>query len=59
VLVPGAWTVARGHALVDALEEEVRATLPGATVETHLEAIEDPAAWEDVGLDRADPAPRA
>jgi cation diffusion facilitator family transporter len=59
VLVPGAWTVARGHALVDALEEEIRAALPGATVETHLEAIEDPAAWEDVGLDRSGPAPRA
>lgn len=57
VLVPGAWTVARGHALADALEEEVRAALPGATIETHLEAIEDPAAWADVGLDRAGPAP--
>ncbi len=58
VLVPGAWTVARGHALVDAIEEEIGAAIPGATVETHLEAIEDPAAWEDVGLDRSRPALR-
>ncbi len=58
VLVPGAWTVARGHALADAIEEEIRAALPGATVETHLEAIEDPAAWEDVGLDRSQPSQR-
>lgn len=58
VLVPGAWTVARGHALVDELEEEIRAVLPGATVETHLEALEDESAWADVGLDRSTPAPR-
>ena len=43
---------------VDAIEEEIRVAIPGATVETHLEAIEDPAAWEDVGLDRSRPALR-
>ncbi len=58
VLVPGAWTVARGHALVDAIEGEILAALPGATVETHLEALEDPAAWEDIGLDRPGPSQR-
>lgn len=62
VLVPGAWTVARGHALADAIEQEVRAVLPNATMETHLEALEDPAAWQDQELDRplppAGPAPR-
>jgi hypothetical protein len=25
-----------------------------ATVFTHLEPVDDPAAWEDIGLDRAD-----
>jgi cation diffusion facilitator family transporter len=53
VLVPGAWTVARGHALLEGLEAEIREAIPGATVFTHLEALEDPAAWNDEGLDGA------
>ena len=54
VLVPGAWTVQRGHDLIEAVERDIRAALPGATVFTHLEPIEDPAAWQDLALDRAD-----
>jgi len=53
VLVPGAWTVREGHELVERLEEDVRAALPGAHVLTHLEALEDPASFEDQQLDRA------
>jgi cation diffusion facilitator family transporter len=53
VLVPGAWTVHQGHELVERLEEDVRAALPGAHVMTHLEALEDPASFEDQHLDRA------
>ncbi len=53
VLVPGAWTVRRGHDLLERIEEEVRAVIPNATVMTHLEALEDPASWLDEGLDRA------
>jgi cation diffusion facilitator family transporter len=53
VLVPGAWTVRRGHDLLERIEEEVRAVVPNATVMTHLEALEDPASWLDEGLDRA------
>jgi cation diffusion facilitator family transporter len=52
VLVPGAWTVRRGHDLLEEVEAEVRAAIPHATVFTHLEALEDPAAWQDEGLDR-------
>jgi cation diffusion facilitator family transporter len=59
VLVPGAWTVARGHALLEAIEQEIRSTIPVVTVFTHLEAIEDPAAWNDEGLDRKPPDPAA
>ena len=60
VLVPGGWTVQRGHDLAERIEEDVRATLPNATVLTHLEAIEDPASFQDQGLDRVLPgtAPR-
>jgi len=53
VLVPGDWTVRRGHDLLERLEHEIRAVVPNATVLTHLEAIEDPASWQDQELDRA------
>ena len=56
VLVPGDWTVQRGHALAERIEAEVRAVIPNATVFTHLEAIEDPVSFQDQGLDRK-PAP--
>jgi cation diffusion facilitator family transporter len=52
VLVPGDWPVRRGHELLEEIEADVRAALPGATVFTHLEPLEDPAAFEDTGLDR-------
>lgn len=54
VLVPGEWTVQRGHDLVERLERDIRAAVPGATVFTHLEPINDPAAWQDLTLDRRD-----
>ncbi|HEY4594558.1 MAG TPA: cation diffusion facilitator family transporter [Thermoanaerobaculia bacterium] len=60
VLVPGAWTVQRGHRLLERIEADIRGALPGATVLTHLESLEDPASWEDIDLDRsAEPAPEA
>jgi cation diffusion facilitator family transporter len=52
VLVPGAWTVQRGHDLLEKLEADIRSALPHATVLTHLEPIEDPASHADTGLDR-------
>jgi len=52
VLVPGDWSVQRGHDLLEQIERDIRARLGTVTVTTHLEPIEDPAAWEDVGLDR-------
>jgi cation diffusion facilitator family transporter len=60
VLVPGEWTVQRGHRLLERIEADIRGALPGATVLTHLESLEDPASWEDIDLDRsAEPAPEA
>ena len=47
VLVPGKWTVQRGHDLLETIESDIRGALPRAIVNTHLEPIEDPAAWED------------
>ena len=43
VLVPGAWTVQRGHDVVEDVEASLRAALPQVTVFTHLEPAEDPA----------------
>jgi divalent metal cation (Fe/Co/Zn/Cd) transporter len=37
VLVPGAWTVDRGHTLADNVETAIREALPDTTVQTHLE----------------------
>ena len=37
VLVPGNWTVERGHAVADAVEVAITRDLPGADVSTHLE----------------------
>jgi cation diffusion facilitator family transporter len=47
VLVPGAWTVAQGHDLLEAVEDDIRHVLPDTVISTHLEPIEDPRAWED------------
>lgn len=52
VLVPGAWTVQRGHELLEEIEAQIRAAVPNATVTTHLEPLEDPCSWEDLTLDR-------
>lgn len=52
VLVPGEWTVQRGHELLERLEAEIRAVLPQTTVLTHLEPLGDPAAQADIALDR-------
>ena len=52
VLVPGDWTVQRGHDLLEQVERDIRAAVPGATVFTHLEPIGDPAALQDISLDR-------
>jgi cation diffusion facilitator family transporter len=57
VLVPGPWTVQRGHELLESMEADIRGALPGATVFTHLEPLNDPASWDDTSLDRPEPPP--
>ena len=52
ILVPGGWTVQRGHDLLEAIEEQIRAAVPNSTIDTHLEPIEDPVSWEDTRLER-------
>jgi cation diffusion facilitator family transporter len=52
VLVPGAWTVQRGHELLEQLEAAIRSAVPHVTVLTHLEPLEDPVSQDDIQLDR-------
>lgn len=54
VLVPGNWTVQRGHDALEEIERDVRTAVPGSSVFTHLEPRDDPAAWQDNELDRTD-----
>ena len=59
VLVPGEWTVHRGHELLEDLEARIRAVVPNVTVFTHLESLDDPSSWDDQHLDRGDPPANA
>lgn len=52
ILVPGDWSVQRGHDLLETIEDEVRGAVPNSTVFTHLEPIEDPVSWDDLQLER-------
>lgn len=52
VLVPGGWSVARGHDLCDVLEHRVEALFATASVLTHLEPLEDEGARSDTHLIR-------
>ena len=54
VLVPGKWTVGRGHVLLEKLEAEITQLLPNMVVFTHIEPLDDPASWSDQKLDHHD-----
>lgn len=55
VLVPGDWTVRRGHGLLEQIEADIRHAVPNTVVFTHLEAIDDPASWNDEKLEPPEP----
>jgi cation diffusion facilitator family transporter len=50
VLVPGDWSVQAGHEFCDGLEQEIAIALPRTHVFTHLEPLEDPRSWDDIGF---------
>ncbi len=52
VLVPGSWTVQKGHDMAERIEVEMLALLHNGHVTTHLEPLEDPVSMLDAGLDR-------
>jgi cation diffusion facilitator family transporter len=47
VLVPGAWTIQKGHDLSEELEADIIAELPNTLVTTHVEPLEDERSWAD------------
>ncbi|MDO8988080.1 MAG: cation diffusion facilitator family transporter [Sideroxyarcus sp.] len=52
VLVPGEWSVQRGHDEVERIEADIRAVVPFSHLTTHLEPIEDPLSLVDAALER-------
>lgn len=57
VLVPGKWTVHRGHELLERIEADIRKALSNVEVITHLESIEDPASWEGAAQHNGEKGP--
>ncbi len=54
LLVPGGWSVQRGHDLAELVEAALDDSLEGLTnIFTHLEPLDDPVSQEDIELDRA------
>jgi cation diffusion facilitator family transporter len=52
VLVPGKWSTHKGHHIAEEIEADIRNTLSGSTVFTHLEPVDDPLSYQDVEIDR-------
>jgi cation diffusion facilitator family transporter len=53
VLTPGTWTVRQGHDLIERIEADLHRQIENLTVTSHLEPVEDPRSFADVGLDRS------
>ncbi|MDP4588845.1 MAG: cation diffusion facilitator family transporter [Candidatus Nanopelagicales bacterium] len=47
VLVPGDWSIQKGHDLSEVIEAEIKALLEHTTVSTHVEPLEDARSWAD------------
>lgn len=52
LLVPGNWTVRKGHDLAEQIEIQVMASITNANIVTHIEPVEDPLSMEDANIDR-------
>ena len=50
ILVPGDWSVRKGHALTDEIEAKICRELDGASVLTHLEPIEEAISFQDMEI---------
>jgi cation diffusion facilitator family transporter len=55
ILLPGAWTIQKGHELAEKIEKDIRNLFDSPVrVLTHLEPKEDPVSMHDIGIDRQD-----
>ena len=52
VIVPGTWTILKGHSICEEIELAMHDALPESTIFTHLEPKEDPVTFDDIELDR-------
>lgn len=52
ILVPGRWSTHRSHHLAEEVEADIRNSLSGTTVFTHLEPVDDPLSYQDIDIDR-------
>lgn len=52
ILVPGSWSVQKGHDLLEEIEAAIREEIANSVVFTHLEPLEDAVSYEDVELFR-------
>jgi cation diffusion facilitator family transporter len=50
LLVPGGWTVQRGHDLVEDITDALVGEFPDIEVLCHIEPVEDPRSYEDTGV---------
>ncbi len=54
LLVPGTWSVQRGHELLERIERDIRRKLEPVSIISHLEPREDPVSLDDDPLFRED-----
>ncbi len=52
LLVPGDWSVRKGHLLAEQVERQVIETISNANIVTHIEPVEDQLSLEDASIDR-------
>ena len=52
VLMPGKWSIKKGHDFLENIEKEIRNSIEKVTISTHLEPIEDPRSLEDISIER-------
>jgi cation diffusion facilitator family transporter len=56
LLVPGDWSVRRGHDLAEKIERGIREMMPGLELTLHIEPIESQTSWEDSEMLRVERA---
>jgi cation diffusion facilitator family transporter len=52
LLVPGNWSVRKGHSLAEKFETQVLETVKNTNIVTHIEPVEDPLSMQDANIER-------